>query len=115
MCDVNKWRGLVVAIVVFAYGSFTFAQKQTLVSQITHTDVVTAVVFSPDGRTVVSGSLDRRIVLWNVSTAEAVGVLEGHSSYVYCLAFSPDGKLLASGSGDGTIKLWDVKLRKEAR
>jgi len=115
MCDVNKWRRLMVAIVVFDYGSFTFAQQQKLVSQTMHTDAVTSVVFSPDGRTVASGSLDKRIILWDVSTAEPLGVLNGHSSYVYCLAFSPDGKLLASGSGDGTIKLWDVKLRSEAR
>ncbi|MDZ8228017.1 MAG: ribosome assembly protein 4, partial [Nostoc sp. ChiVER01] len=65
-----------------------------------------------DGKTLASGSDDRTIKLWDISTGKAIKTLTGHSSWVYSVVFSPDGKTLASGSGDKTIKLWDVSTGK---
>jgi WD40 repeat protein/serine/threonine protein kinase len=73
-----------------------------------HTDVVYSVAFSPDGKTLVSGSADKTVRLWDVGTAQARAVLKGHTSGVLSVAFSPDGKTVASGSRDTTVKLWDV-------
>src|SRR5262245_347112 len=70
-----------------------------------HTGFVTAVAFSPGGKTLASGSLDKTIKLWDVATGREKAVLKGHISEVMSVAFSPDGKLLASGSDDKTIKL----------
>ena len=74
-----------------------------------HTDEVLAVAFSPDGRTLASGSRDRTIRLWNTNTGEHKLTLEGHTSGVTCLSFSPDGRTLASGSWDDTVRLWDAE------
>ncbi|MEH1989677.1 WD40 repeat domain-containing protein, partial [Nostoc sp.] len=68
--------------------------------------------FSPDGKTLASGSSDNTIKLWDVSTGKAIKTLIGHSSSVWGVGFSPDGKTLASGSSDNTIKLWDVSTGK---
>ena len=69
--------------------------------------------FSPDGKTLASGSSDRTIKLWDVATGKEQATLKGHTGCVYSVAFSPDGKTLASGSEDKTIKLWDVETGKE--
>jgi WD40 repeat protein len=80
-----------------------------------HDSVVTSVNFSPDGKTLVSGSGDKTIKLWNVETGQEIRTLKGHDSVVSSVNFSPDGKTLVSGSWDNTIKLWNVETGKEIR
>lgn len=70
---------------------------------------VWCVAFSPDGKTVASGSDDETIKLWNVETGDEISALKGHDYYLFDVAFSPDGALLASSSADRTVKLWDVE------
>ena len=64
---------------------------------------VDSVAFSPDGRTLASGSHDKTIKLWDAATGQALRTLAGHSSIVESVVFSPDGKTLASGSDGNTI------------
>jgi WD40 repeat protein len=71
------------------------------------------VAFSPDGKTIASGSTDNTIKLWDVASGKQLKTLNGHSSSVLSVAFSSDGKTIASGSDDNTIKLWDVASGKQ--
>ena len=73
-----------------------------------YTGSVISVAFSPDGRTLASGSSDDTIRLWDTSTSEHRQTLTGHTDAVNSLAFSSDGRTLASGSTDKTIRLWDA-------
>jgi len=78
-----------------------------------HTDGVTGVSFSPDGKLLASSSADDTIILWDVVAHQRLDPpLAGHTDGVWSIAFSPDGKTLASGSADDTIILWDVAARK---
>jgi len=68
--------------------------------------------FSPDGKTLASGSGDCSIRLWDVATGRSRATLEGDTVTVP-LAFSPDGRTLAAGSWSMLIKLWDVSAGTE--
>ncbi|OKH56980.1 AAA-like domain-containing protein, partial [Scytonema sp. HK-05] len=69
---------------------------------------VTSVAFSPDGKTIASGSDDNTVRLWNLN-GQQLKTLSKHSSSVTSVAFSPDGKTIASGSDDNTVRLWNLK------
>jgi WD40 repeat protein/uncharacterized caspase-like protein len=86
-----------------------------LVVQTGHSNNVSTVAFSPDGKTLASGSWDNTIKLWEVATGQELRTLTGHSSYVTAVAFSPDGKMLASGSWDKTIRFWNLVSGEELR
>ncbi|MGD0813603.1 MAG: serine/threonine-protein kinase [Verrucomicrobiota bacterium] len=75
---------------------------------------VTALAFSPDGKTLASaaGFAESDIRLWDVATGIEIGRLKGHKSWVGSLAFWPDGKALASCSADQTMRIWDLASRK---
>ncbi|AFY51050.1 hypothetical protein Nos7524_5331 [Nostoc sp. PCC 7524] len=77
-----------------------------------HSDWVWSVAFNPDSQTLVSGSGDKTIKLWNVRRGKLLQTFTGHSNSVVSVAFNPDGQTLASGSRDSTIKLWDVRRGK---
>ena len=74
-----------------------------------HEDRVYSVAFSPDGNTLVSGSGDNTVRLWNAMTGEPISEpLMGHKDGVYSVVFSPDRNTLISGSDDKTVRLWDI-------
>jgi WD40 repeat protein len=75
--------------------------------------MVVSVAFSPDGKTLASGSADSTVILWDVESRQPVGQpLRGHTSTVTSVTFSHDGKTLASSSTDKTVILWDVESRQ---
>ncbi len=64
-------------------------------------------VFSPDGTILANGLAHGAIQLRDVTTGDAIAVLDGHTQKVETLVFSPDGKTLVSTAMDGTSLLWD--------
>ncbi|MFM6815917.1 MAG: trypsin-like peptidase domain-containing protein [Dolichospermum sp.] len=74
----------------------------------TFSNEVRSVAISADGRTLVSGSMNKTMNIWNLETGELIRTLSGHSSSFDSVAISPDGKTLASGSFDKTIKIWNL-------
>ncbi|MEG4171731.1 hypothetical protein QUA11_29755, partial [Microcoleus sp. S13_D1] len=68
-----------------------------------HTSYVTGVAIAPDGKTAISGSLDKTLKIWDTETGTELRTLTGHTSYVTGVAIAPDGKTAISGSLDKTL------------
>jgi WD40 repeat protein len=65
------------------------------------------VAYSPDGRTVLTGSQDKTARFWDAATCRPIGKPLFHSYEVRAVAFSPDGKIVLTG-GPRAAQLWEV-------
>jgi WD40 repeat protein len=73
-----------------------------------------SVAFSPDGKRLLTGSFDKIIRLWDLSTGKEVKRFEGHTAATGA-TFSKDGAWVISWSDDqdATIRFWDVATGKQ--
>ena len=74
-----------------------------------HTGAVTSLAFLPDGTSLVSGSWDNTIKLWDMQTGGVVKTFQGHTHWVNSVSISPNCTTIVSGSNDHTICLWDIQ------
>lgn len=74
---------------------------------------VSAVAFSPDGKTIAAGATDHLLYLLDPLTGDEIGKLEGTHWYPWTMAFTADSKILYSSGWDGTIRRWDVVARQQ--
>jgi WD40 repeat protein len=72
-----------------------------------HRDVVASVDFSPDGRRLVTASLDHDAIVWNVRRGTVEHKLVGHFAEVSDARFSPDGRWIVT-AGPGKAGLWEA-------
>jgi WD40 repeat protein len=71
-----------------------------------HQDEVRSAAFSPDGKRVVTASVDSTTRVWAADGSGKPVVLRGHERSLWSAAFSPDGKRIVTASGDGTARVW---------
>jgi WD40 repeat protein len=65
------------------------------------------VVFSPDGRLVLTGSGDRTARLWDAATGKPIGMPLTHDVGVVAVAFSVTGDAVLTKTADGIVRRWD--------
>ena len=86
-----------------------------------HTGWVSSMVFSPDGKRIVSGNSDNTLKVWDAVTGQEVLTLKRRNGGVSSVAFSPDGKRIVSGGSvfgtpgedSGKIDVWDAATGQE--
>lgn len=71
-----------------------------------HTEWVTALEFSPNGKYLVSGDRNGGLVLWETESGQEMFTLVGHKGAISAVTWRADSEMVASASEDGTIKLW---------
>ena len=86
-----------------------------LLARISQPKWVTAIVFSPDGRTVVSGHDDGSVRFFDVRTQRLIGDIAAHSASISALAFNAEGTTLASAGECCTIRTWDAVTHKQVQ
>jgi WD40 repeat protein/serine/threonine protein kinase len=64
---------------------------------------------STDGRRILSGSIDKTMILWDRETAQPIRRFKGHEGIVWDVAFSPNGRRALSGGADKVLRLWDLE------
>jgi WD40 repeat protein len=72
-----------------------------------HKDAVESAAFSPDGRRIVSASIDGAVRVWDVRTGAQIAVMRS-GLITMCAAFSPDGRRIVSASWDQSVRVWDA-------
>jgi WD40 repeat protein len=73
-----------------------------------HQAPVRHVVFSPDGRTVCTGSEDNTARRWHVPTGVPIGPAFSHADKVQAVAVHPENTMVATGSWDHTVAVWET-------
>src|SRR5207249_2338668 len=82
------------------------ASGREIVSLKGHTSLIASVAFSPDGRRIVTGSVDHTAKVWDAATGRELLTLKGHTGTVFSASFSPGGRRIVTGSDDGTARVW---------
>ncbi len=84
-----------------------------------HAGGIGAIAFSPDGKTLASGGLDKTIKIWNLADHKLKNTFEGYGQWIFSLAFFPDGKRLVGVTASplnpgraGEVKIWNLETAK---
>jgi RNA polymerase sigma factor (sigma-70 family) len=76
---------------------------------------VTALAFSPDGKTLATGHDGGTVRFWETASGKTRREWQAHPDSVHSLAFSPDGKLFASAGSDTTVLIWSANAEQAER
>lgn len=101
-------RRIFLLCVISLYCDFVLSQEPRLILPIGHTFGVSAAVFSPDGKKIVTTALDNTAKIWDVNTGRLLADLKGHTDTIVTASFSPDGKKFVTAGDDGGAKIWDA-------
>src|SRR6185295_7285016 len=78
-----------------------------------HSQEIWGLVFTADGRWLVSAGMDKTIRVWNPSSGEEVACLKGHKGSIYGTAAFPRSQTIATADTAGEIRLWNLHQERQ--
>ena len=94
---------------IIRFWEYHTGQLKTSLTATTDSDGISSVMFSPDGKTLVSNNYeDDMIQFWDVATGERLKTIKSPPETTHHIVFSSDGRTLVNAGSDGTIRFWDV-------
>lgn len=117
--SVRTRRVFLLAVLVWlaSWTACAAFEPPRLVRTLRHSGEVSAIAFSPDGKSLAAGgTLHKSVVVWEVGSGRRVRELADQAGGVTALAWSPDGKYLAAGRAfvrlikdRVAINVWDAR------
>lgn len=107
------WKGISIISPTANKNSDTQAPPTVAKSEILQTTLkghaleVSSAAITADNNTVISGSLDNTIKIWNLQTGQLKRTLTGHTGVVDYLSVTPDGKYIVSGESKN-VRIWNL-------
>ncbi len=106
------WSIVWCSLFLFSMGYAEEEQPILVIDPHGHSSRIAEILFTPDGKTLLSFSEDKTIRLWDTDTGDLQKTLrpptgDGRNGMIFSGALSPDGKILAAGMG-----LWAEGLRE---
>jgi WD40 repeat protein len=101
---INRWQ----SVWVYALDFSKEVPAKLLFTLTGHKIVINGIVFTPDGKQLVSGSADGSARVWNATTGQEKFSLVGNAGVVYSIALSPDGQRLLTATK--AVQIWDISL-----
>ncbi len=99
-------------IYVWSLGAEDGHLEQSLIAD---EDSILSLVWSPDGKTIITASSDGSIRFRDAATLDPIRVIDHQADWVEALSVSPDGRRLAAGRFNGSLSLYDAENFKEVR
>lgn len=88
--------------------SFSYGQKPEMVVNSGHTDAISCLDVSRDGRWMATGGMDKIIKIVDVSSGKEFRTISGLNGRINYIKFDDDSKILGAATSDGEMKFWDV-------
>jgi WD40 repeat protein len=90
-------------------GKWNFGTGKCVYIMEGHTDIVSSVSITANGRYAVSGSADHTLRLWDLDTGKCINTMKGHiTSSIASVALTQDSRYAVSGYSDGNIQIWEL-------
>jgi WD40 repeat protein len=74
-----------------------------------HQSLVSSISFAEGGKTLITGSTNGSLKLWDAATVQLRAAFKGNKDSINAALLTPDGQTLITAVGDGNVKFWDVE------
>jgi WD40 repeat protein len=91
--------------------SQSFANVETVLQK-GHSRHITCMAYSPDGKYIVTGSIDNTLILWNAENSKQIRNFAMHTDFIRSVYFSNDGKNILTSSGDNRALITEIATGK---